>query len=122
MKDSIGYIINDGKSYTRGHSSARLVHLRLLPDIGNVPLMVLRDSAAEALQQHLHKVREAGGTELQGYGLLFSLRASSAKLRKPQAASCKRRAASCKLQAASGKLPNIFSLVKFPVSSSERLY
>ena len=101
--------------------------LRLLPDIGNVPLMVLRDSAAEALQQHLHKVREAGGTGVAGlWSFIFpqsdKQQASSAKLRKPQAASCKRRAASCKLQAASGKLPNNFSLVKFPVSSSERLY
>ena len=31
-------------------------------------------------------------------------------------------ASSGKLQAASGKLPNIFSLVKFPVTSSERLH
>ena len=47
------------------------------------------------------------------------LRAPSFKL---QAASFKPRAASIKLQAASGKLFNIFSLIKFPVSSDERLY
>ena len=39
-----------------------------------------------------------------------------------QATSVKPRAASCKLQAASGKLSNIFPLIKFPVSSGERLY
>ena len=66
MEDFIGYLVNDGKSYTRGHSSARLVHLRLLPDIGNGSLMILRNSAAEALQQHPHKVREAGGTGVAG--------------------------------------------------------
>ena len=48
--------------------------------------------------------------------------ASSTKLIEQQAASFKPRAASIKLQAASGKLSNIFSFIKFPVSSSERLY
>jgi hypothetical protein len=50
---------------------------------------------------------------------IFKLRAASCK---PQATSGKPRAASFKLQAASDKLSNIFSLVKFPVASSERLY
>ena len=101
MKDSIGYIINDGKSYTRGHSSARLVHLRLLPDIGNVPLMVLRDSAAEALQQHLHKVREAGGTGVAGlWSFIFP---QSDKRQAPKATSSKLQATSGKLQASSRK-------------------
>ena len=51
------------------------------------------------------------------------LRASSSqapKADKQQASSDERQA--CKLQAASCKLPNNFSLIKFPVSSSERLY
>ena len=71
MEDFIGYLVNDGESYTRGHSSARLVHLRLVPDIGNGSLMILRNSAAEALQQHPHKVREAGGTGVAGLWFLF---------------------------------------------------
>ena len=47
--------------------------------------------------------------------------ASSAKLRKLQAASCKPQAASFKLQAASGKLLNLKSLIKFHVARSEVL-
>ena len=41
---------------------------------------------------------------------------------KLQATSSKLQAPSYKRQAASGKLPNIFSLVKFPETSVERLY
>ena len=48
--------------------------------------------------------------------------ASSTKLIEQQAASLKPRATSNKLQAASYKLSNIFSFIKFPVSSGERLY
>jgi len=60
--------------------------------------MVLRNSAAEALQQHPHKVREAGGTGVAGlWSFIFP---QSHKL---QAASSKRQAPSGKLQASSRK-------------------
>ena len=83
--------------------------LRLLPDIGNVPLMVLRDSAAEALQQHLHKVREAGGTGVAGlWSFIFPQRdkrqAPSSESHKQQAASDERQAASFKPQASSSRI------------------
>ena len=64
-------------------------------------------------------VTRLDGTSRKLGGLSYKLRAASFKL---QAASDKPRAASFKLQAASYKLSNIFSFIKFPVSSGERLY
>ena len=59
------------------------------------------------------------GTSRKLGDLSYKRRAASFKL---QATSFKPRATSFKLQAASGKLSNIFSFIKFPVSSGERLY
>ena len=52
----------------------------------------------------------------------YKPQASSAKLRKLQAASCKPQAARFKRQAASDKLLDIGSFIKFHGASGERLY
>ena len=76
---------------------------------GAVKTVTLLDGTSRKLGDLSYKRRAAS----------FKRRAASFKL---QAASGKPRAASFKLQAASYKLSNIFSFIKFPVSSGERLY
>jgi len=64
LEDFIGYLINDGKSYTLyagGILASDWSNLRLLPDIGNESLMILRNSAAEALKLHHDKNPALGG-------------------------------------------------------------
>jgi len=120
MKDSIGYIINDGKSYTLYAGNDILFIQNLLPDTCNGSLMILRNSAAEALKLHHHKNPALGGPGcFRVMVFLFFLKATSSKL---QAASRKPRAASIKLQAASCKLPNIFSFIKIRETRGEGLY
>jgi len=110
MKDSIGYIINDGKSYTLyagGILASDWSNLRLLPDIGNESLMILRNSAAEALKLHHDKNPALGGP---GCFRVMVFYFSS----KPQASSCKQQAASPEQQASSFKPQAASSLIFFP--------
>ena len=107
MKDSIGYIINDGKSYTLYAGNDILFIQNLLPDTCNGSLMILRNSAAEALKLHHHKNPALGGPGcFRVMVFYFSL--------KPQAASSKQQAASPEQQASSFKPQAASSLIFFP--------
>ena len=61
MRDFMGYIINDGKSYTLYAGNDILFIRNLLPDTGNGSLKILRNSAAEALELHHDKNPAFGG-------------------------------------------------------------
>ena len=61
IRDFIGYIINDGKSYTLYAGNDILFIQNLLPDTCNGSLMILRNSAAEALKLHHDKNPALGG-------------------------------------------------------------
>ena len=61
MRDFMGYIINDGKSYTLYAGNDILFIRNLLPDTGNGSLKILRNSAAEALELHHDKNPALGG-------------------------------------------------------------
>ena len=58
---------------------------------------------------------------LRGYGFFFSSKASSSKLREPQAASFKPQATRFKLQATSCKLPDRGPFIKFYGARTEGL-
>ena len=81
-----------------------MANIKILPEIEKVHIMT----------GAVRTVTRLGATS-------YKPQASSTKLIERQAASFKPRAASIKLQAASYKLSNIFSFIKFPVSSGERL-
>ena len=100
MKDSIGYIINDGKSYTLYAGNDILFIQNLLPDTCNGSLMILRNSAAEALKLHHDKNPALGGPGCFRV-MVFFIFPQSHKL---QAPSSKRQAPSSELQASSRKL------------------
>ena len=104
MKDSIGYIINDGKSYTLYAGNDILFIQNLLPDTCNGSLMILRNSAAEALKLHHDKNPALGGPGCFGVMVSFFLlkpQAPSCVSRKPQASSPKLQGSSFKPQATS---------------------
>ena len=61
MKDFMGYIINDGESYTLYAGDDILFIRKLSPDIGTGSLKILRNSAAEALKLHHDKNPALGG-------------------------------------------------------------
>ncbi len=61
LEDFIGYLINDGKSYTLYAGDDILFIRNLLPDTGNGSLKILRNSAAEALKLHHDKNPALGG-------------------------------------------------------------
>ena len=98
MKDFIGYLVNDGKSYTLYAGNDILFIRNLFPDIGNGSLKILRNSAAEALKLHHDKNPALGGPGC------FRVMVFISSLLKFQASSSKPQAPSCKLQAPSRKL------------------
>ena len=100
MKDFMGYIINDGESYTLYAGDDILFIRKLSPDIGTGSLKILRNSAAEALKLHHDKNPALGGPGcFRVMVFIFSLLKSQASSSKPQAPSCKLQAPSRKQQA-----------------------
>ena len=97
MKDFMGYIINDGKSYTLYAGNDILFIRNLLPDTGNGSLKILRNSAAEALKLHHDKNPALGGPGC------FRVMVFVFSLLKPQASSGKHQAPRHKRQAPSRK-------------------
>ena len=69
----MGYIINDGKSYTLYAGDDILFIRKLSPDIGTGSLMILRNSAAEALKLHHDKNPALGGPGCFGVMVCFFL-------------------------------------------------
>ena len=107
MKDFIGYIINDGKSYTLYAGNDILFIQNLLPDICNGSLMILRNSAAEALKLHHDKNPALGGPGCFGvmvFLFLLKLQAPSCVSNKLQASSPKLQGSSSKPQATSSRI------------------
>ncbi len=106
MRDFIGYIINDGKSYTLYAGNDILFIQNLLPDTCNGSLMILRNSAAEALKLHHDKNPALGGPGCFGVMVCFfllKLQAPSCVSNKLQASSPKHKGSSFKPQAASSR-------------------
>ena len=99
IRDSIGYIINDGKSYTLYAGNDILFIQNLLPDTCNGSLMILRNSAAEALKLHHDKNPALGGPGCFGVMVSFFL----LKLQAPSCVSNKLQGSSPKLQGSSFK-------------------
>jgi len=107
MKDFIGYIINDGKSYTLYAGNDILFIQNLLPDTCNGSLMILRNSAAEALKLHHDKNPALGGPGCFGvmvFLFLLKLQAPSCVSNKLQASSPKLQGSSSKPQATSSRI------------------
>jgi len=107
MKDSIGYIINDGKSYTLYAGNDILFIQNLLPDTCNGSLMILRNSAAEALKLHHDKNPALGGPGCFRVMVFYFPS-------EPQASSCKQQATSPEQQASSFKPQAASFLIFFP--------
>ena len=107
MKDFMGYIINDGESYTLYAGDDILFIRKLSPDIGTGSLKILRNSAAEALKLHHDKNPALGGPGcFRVMVFIFFLLKSQASSSKLQAPSTKLQAPSRKRQARGPVLPD----------------